>query len=241
MLFYKREQLPLVFGVGLDSEAISWAMYLILGISIVAKLMLAAYYAHVGKKINSAVVSASAADSLMDAASTLAVLVSGIVIGITGLWFIDSIVGIAVSLMIFVAGLRILNDTKNSLLGEAPMDEVIGSIEDIVKENEILLASRDIYLPQDEALDNGDYDFDEQSTQKEITATSSIFDVAMYNFEKHFENATVKSFDISPLGDLHIDFTNGVYFETFTPSVRKCEEWRFLPPSEEDHLVIFDV
>ena len=110
-----------------------------------------------------------------------------------------------------------------------------------VKDDVILLASRDIYLPQDEALDNGDYDFDEQSTQKEITATSSIFDVAMHDFEKHFENATVKSFDISPLGDLRINFTNGVYFETFTPSARKCEEWRFLPPGEEDHFVIFDV
>ena len=110
-----------------------------------------------------------------------------------------------------------------------------------VNGNEILLASRDIFLPHDESLDDGYYDFEEQSTQKEITATSSIFDVAMHDFEKNFENATVKSFDISPLGDLRIDFTNGVYFETFTPSARKCEEWRFLSPGEEDHFVIFDV
>ena len=110
-----------------------------------------------------------------------------------------------------------------------------------VKDGGILLASRDIYLPQDEALDNGNYDFEEQSTQKAITATSSIFDVAIHDFEKHFENATVKSVDISPFGDLRIDFTNGVCFETFTPSARKCEEWRFLPPGKEDHLVIFDV
>ena len=110
-----------------------------------------------------------------------------------------------------------------------------------VNGNEILLASRDIFLPHDESLDDGYYDFEEQSTQKEITATSSIFDVAMHDFKKHFENATVKSFDISPLGDLRIDFTNGVYFETFTPSARKCEEWRFLPPGEEDHFVVFDV
>jgi hypothetical protein len=110
-----------------------------------------------------------------------------------------------------------------------------------VKGERILLASRDIYLPQDEALDDVNYDFDEQSTQEEITATSSIFDVAMHDFEKYFENATVKSFDVSPLGDLRINFTNGVYFETFTPSARKCEEWRFLPPGKEDHFVIFDV
>ena len=110
-----------------------------------------------------------------------------------------------------------------------------------VKGNEILLASRDIFLPQDEALDNGYYDYEEQSHQEEITATSSIFDVAMHDFGKHFKNATVQGFDINSLGDLRIDFTNGVYFETFTPSARKCEEWRFLPPGEEDHLVIFDV
>jgi hypothetical protein len=110
-----------------------------------------------------------------------------------------------------------------------------------VKENEILLASRDIYLPQDESLDNGYYDYEENSTQEKITATSSIFDVAMHDFDKYFKEAIVKSFEISPLGDLRIDFSNGVYFETFTPSARKCEEWRFIPPGEEDHLVVFDV
>ncbi len=111
-----------------------------------------------------------------------------------------------------------------------------------VRGDEILLASRDIYLPQNEALDNGDYDFDEQSTQKEITATSSIFDVAIHDFAKHFRGATVKGFTINPLGDLHIDFTNGVYFETFTPSMRKCEEWRFIPHGEEEQqFVVFDI
>ena len=110
-----------------------------------------------------------------------------------------------------------------------------------VKGNEILLASRDIYLPHDESLNNGYYDYEEQSTQQEITATSSIFDVAMHDFDKHFEGATVKNFHVSPLGDLRIEFTNGVYFETFTPSARKGEEWRFLPPGREAHLVVFDV
>ena len=109
-----------------------------------------------------------------------------------------------------------------------------------VKDNKILLASRDIYLPQDERLNDGYYDFEEQSTQKEITKTSSIFDVAIHGFDNYFGDATVKSFDVSLLGDLRIDFTNGVYFETFTPSARKCEEWRFLPPGEEDHFIVFD-
>ena len=108
------------------------AVYIILGISIIAKLFLAVHNRRVGKLIDSGVVSASATDSLMDAVSTLAVLVCSIVIDLTGLWFLDSIVGIGVSVMILIAGLRILNETKNSLLGEAPVDEVIVSIKAIV-------------------------------------------------------------------------------------------------------------
>ena len=46
-------------------------------------------------------------------------------------------------------------------------------------------------------MDDGSYDYEEQSTQNEITATSSIFDVAMHGFEKHFENAIVKNSLIS--------------------------------------------
>ena len=108
------------------------AVYIILGVSILAKLFLAVHNRRVGKLIDSGVVSASATDSLMDAVSTLAVLVCSIVIDLTGLWFLDSIVGIAVSVMILIAGLRILNETKNSLLGEAPVDEVVVSIKEIV-------------------------------------------------------------------------------------------------------------
>ena len=108
------------------------AVYIILGISILAKLFLAMHNKRVGKLIDSGVVSASATDSLMDAVSTLAVLVSSIVMDFTDLWFLDSIVGVAVSLMILIAGLRILNETKNSLLGEAPVDEVVTSIKEIV-------------------------------------------------------------------------------------------------------------
>ena len=108
------------------------AVYIILGFSILAKLFLAIHNRRVGKLIDSGVVSASATDSLMDAVSTLAVLVCSIVIDFTDLWFLDCIVGIGVSIMILLAGLRILNETKNSLLGEAPVDEVVAGIKAVV-------------------------------------------------------------------------------------------------------------
>lgn len=111
-----------------------------------------------------------------------------------------------------------------------------------VKGDQILLASRDIYLPQDPTLDDGDYDFEEQSTQEKVTETSTIFDAAIHDFDKHFIGSVVKGYQISPFGDLRIDFTNGVFFETFTPSSRKAEEWRFFTANEnDDHVVVFDV
>lgn len=102
--------------------------YVILGVSIVLKLWLGLFYRKIANKIDSSVVSAAAADSFSDCASTSAVLVSSIVIGISGWWFIDSIVGLAVAVMIIIAGVKILNETKNSLLGEAPIQEVVDSI-----------------------------------------------------------------------------------------------------------------
>ena len=113
--------------------AVTTLTYVILGVSILLKLWLGLFYRKIAKKIDSSVVSAAAADSFSDCASTSAVLVSSIVIGISGWWFIDSIVGLAVAVMIIIAGIKILNETKNSLLGEAPIQEVVDSIKKTVE------------------------------------------------------------------------------------------------------------
>ena len=107
--------------------------YIILSISILLKFWLGMFYRKIAKKIDSSVVSAAATDSFSDCASTTAVLVSSVIIGLTDLWFIDSIVGLAVSIMIMIAGIKILNETKNSLLGEAPVKEVVDSIKTTVE------------------------------------------------------------------------------------------------------------
>ena len=74
---------------------------------------------------------ATAADSLSDVVSTFAVLVSVLVLKFLSL-DIDAYVGIAVSVFIFISGAKILNDTKNSILGTAPSKETIESIKEVV-------------------------------------------------------------------------------------------------------------
>ena len=112
---------------------VSALTYVILVISILLKLWLGMFYRKIAKTIDSSVVSAAAADSFSDCASTSAVLVSSIIVGLTDLWYIDSFVGLAVSIMIMIAGIKILNETKNSLLGEAPIQEVVDSIKKTVE------------------------------------------------------------------------------------------------------------
>jgi cation diffusion facilitator family transporter len=104
----------------------------VLVVSIAGKFLLSAFYGSVGKELGSPTLKASSQDSLFDCISTAAVLICSIVIKFTGFYILDAIVGLGVSVLIFVAGIRILNETKNSLLGEAPVDETVAAIEEIV-------------------------------------------------------------------------------------------------------------
>ncbi len=118
----------------------------ILGVSVFFKILLGTFDLKIANRIDSTVIKASGIDSFSDAVSTTAVLVSTIVIYITDLWFIDGIVGIIVSFLIIIAGIRILNETKNSLLGEAPVDEVTDSIKGIVAECPEILGVHDMLV-----------------------------------------------------------------------------------------------
>ena len=108
---------------------------IILAITILVKLWLGIFYRKIGKKIDSNVIIASSLDSLFDAISTSAVLVSSIIIYYNpNLYIIDSLVGIAVAIMILIAGGKILMETKDALLGEGPVKEMVESINQIIAE-----------------------------------------------------------------------------------------------------------
>ncbi len=122
-----------LIGVGEMKNADFGSVTLILlSCSIIFKLLLALFYRNVGNRIDSSVMKASMMDSLMDCISTGAVLICGIVIKFTSWSFLDSLVGLAVSFLILFSGIKILNDTKNSILGEAPVDEIVEGIKAIV-------------------------------------------------------------------------------------------------------------
>jgi cation diffusion facilitator family transporter len=125
---------------------VSLTTIIILSVSILLKLWLSVFYKANGRLIGSGVLCAAATDSFFDMISTSAVLVCSIIIKLTHFIIIDAIAGIGLSVMIMVAGIRLLNDTKNSLLGEAPIDETVESIEAVVREYPQVLGIHDMLV-----------------------------------------------------------------------------------------------
>ena len=119
---------------------------IILSISIALKLWLGIFYRSIAKKIDSTVIYAASADSFSDCISTFAVLVSSIIIKYTSLYIIDTIVGIGVSVLIVIAGLKLLNETKDILIGEGPVDETVADIERIIKEFPDIIGIHDLMV-----------------------------------------------------------------------------------------------
>lgn len=111
---------------------------IVLLLSILAKLWLGIFYRNIAGKINSEILRAASADSFSDVLSTGAALVSMLV------WIfadinIDAYVGLVVSVFILIAGLKILNENKNIILGSAPDPEIIETIKSAaLSHNEIL-------------------------------------------------------------------------------------------------------
>ena len=110
----------------------SWVSVAVLAVSVLVKLWLCLFNRKVAKKIDSSVMRATA-DSLSDAGATLAVLIATLIYKFTG-FDPDAYMGILVALLILWAGIKILIDTKNSILGEKPSEETVAQIEAMAEE-----------------------------------------------------------------------------------------------------------
>ncbi len=125
---------------------ISILTLIILICSIGLKLWLGFFYRYIARKIDSQVIKGAATDSFSDSLSTFAVLVSSVLIKLTGWHIVDSIVGIAVSIPIIIAGINILKETINILIGGEPVDETVGQIKEIIADYPEILDIHDLMV-----------------------------------------------------------------------------------------------
>ena len=123
----------------------SLPVLIILFITVIIKIWLAFLYRFVTKKINSSVVEANAADSLTDALSTGTVLLSAIISRYTDL-NLDGYAGVLVSLFLLFNALKILNDTKNHILGTEPDIKLVRGICDFVKTCDEIVGIHDMCI-----------------------------------------------------------------------------------------------
>ena len=81
-----------------------------------------------GRRIGSAAMAATAADSLSDAVATSAVLLGTLVFRFTG-YNVDGWVGLLVAVFILRSGWGAAKDTLDPLLGQSPSAELVADIE----------------------------------------------------------------------------------------------------------------
>ena len=101
--------------------------------SIFVKCYMAYYNFSIGKQIGSATLKATATDSFSDCISTMVVLISAMIGYFTELQ-IDGFCGVAVGMIIFIAGIKAVKETLDPLLGQATEKEYVEKIEKIVTE-----------------------------------------------------------------------------------------------------------
>lgn len=123
----------------------SYIVLVVLVLSILAKLWLGLFYKNIANKINSELLRAASADSFSDVFSTGATLVSALI------WMffdlnVDAYVGLVVSIFILIAGLKILNENKNIILGSAPDPEIIEIIKTKALEDERIIGIHDLLV-----------------------------------------------------------------------------------------------
>ncbi|MBQ3557918.1 MAG: cation transporter [Agathobacter sp.] len=109
----------------------SVVVFVILVASILVKFYMAFYNFRYGKRFESGTLKATATDSLSDCISTGVVLLATVIGHYTDVQ-IDGFCGIAVGILIFVAGINAAKETLSPLLGEAPDPEFVDKIEELV-------------------------------------------------------------------------------------------------------------
>jgi len=106
---------------------------IIIIISIIVKELMAQFSFWGARKTKSTLLSADGWHHRSDALTSLMVLI-GVFLG-KYFWWIDSVMGFLLSIMIFYAAYIILKKSINPLIGEEPHEEIVQKINEIINEN----------------------------------------------------------------------------------------------------------
>ena len=113
--------------------------------SIIVKLWMSLFNRSLGKKINSATLEATSADSRNDVISTSAVLIAALITHFAKV-DLDGYMGVAVAVFILYSGIGLVKDTLDPLLGSAPDPALVDHIQKKILSYDGVLGTHDLMI-----------------------------------------------------------------------------------------------
>ena len=117
----------------------------IISVAIVVKLILGLYVKKQGKKVNSGALVASGSDALFDAILSASVLASAIIYLVWGI-SLEAYVGVIIAGFIIKAGVEMMIETLNDIIGKREDAETTKELKRVVCEEESVLGAYDVTL-----------------------------------------------------------------------------------------------
>ena len=125
-----------------DYSAVS---IVIIAVAIAVKLILGTYVKKQGKKVNSGALVASGSDALFDAILSASVLASAVVYLIWGV-SLEAYVGIVIAGFIIKAGVEMMIETLNDIIGKREDAETTKALKEIICAEDAVLGAYDVTL-----------------------------------------------------------------------------------------------
>ncbi|MBQ6376218.1 MAG: cation transporter [Lachnospiraceae bacterium] len=118
---------------------------LIIAVAVAVKLLLGRYVKKKGEDVGSGALIASGKDAMFDAVISLSVLLSAILYIIAGI-SAEAYVGVLISIMIIKAGIEMMLETYDDILGKRADEDVSRTIKKILNEEPEVLGAYDLFL-----------------------------------------------------------------------------------------------
>ena len=118
---------------------------IIITVAIVVKLVLGMYVKKQGKRVNSGALVASGSDALFDAILSSSVLVSAVIFLIWGI-SLEAYVGVIIACFIVKAGIEMMIETLNDIIGKREDAETSQELKRIICEEEAVLGAYDVTI-----------------------------------------------------------------------------------------------
>ncbi len=123
----------------------NWIAFAVLIVAIPVKLWMAYFNNKLYKISNNGNMKAVKQDSINDCLATGATIIALVVSAFTK-YNIDGYIGLAVAVIIIIAGIGIIKDIISNLIGKAPDPEIVEGIEKIILDNDVVVGVHDLIV-----------------------------------------------------------------------------------------------